>query len=115
MSLMNITRPPINPSNYDLQAVVLHEIDEALEHLPALEGAPTPTRGSVPLFLTGGSQLTTAGDSANFSINGGTTMLVKYNQNNSGDYGDWWSIGAHTPRVQDAFATPGALPNLKSN
>jgi hypothetical protein len=37
---------------------------------------------------------------------------VQFNQNGGGDYGDWWSSGPHTPRVQDAFGTTGATPNL---
>src|SRR4029078_10096597 len=35
----------------------------------------------------------------------------RYNQSGNGDYGDWWTAGAHTPRVQDAFATNGKTPN----
>jgi len=28
------------------------------------------------------------------------------------DFGDWYSPGGQTPQAQDAFATPGARPNL---
>ena len=112
MSIINITRPPANPNFYDLQAVVSHEIDEALGTISGLGGATTRPADLFRYASPGVRNFTTAGDSANFSINGGTTMLVKYNQNSGGDYGDWWSIGAHTPRVQDAFATPAATPNL---
>jgi hypothetical protein len=112
MSIINITRPPANPNNYDLQAVVMHEIDEALGSVSGVGQANIRPADLFRYSSPGVRNFTTSGDSANFSINGGTTMLVKYNQNSGGDYGDWWSIGAHTPRVQDAFATPAATPNL---
>lgn len=36
---------------------------------------------------------------------------MQFNQNGGGDFGDWFSTGAHTPRVQDAFGTPGVVIN----
>ena len=63
--------------------------------------------------LAGARTFTTAGDDAYFSIDGGATRLVRFNQNPGGDYGDWFSFGGpHTPRVQDAQGTPGATPDL---
>jgi hypothetical protein len=112
ISLINIDRVSINPSKYDLMAVVSHEIDEALG---SGSGLTRPNAAPVDLFRYdsfGARNFTTSGDNAGFSINGGTTRLVQYNQSASGDYGDWWSTGAHTPRVQDAFGTPGAILNL---
>lgn len=112
MSIINITRPPVNPNNYDLQAVVSHEIDEALGSSSGLGQGNTRPADLFRYSSPGVRNFTTAGDSAFFSITAGATMLAQYNQNASGDYGDWWSLGAHVPRVQDAFATPGAIPNL---
>jgi len=114
MSIININRISINPSKYDLMAVVSHEIDEALG---TSSGLPTPANARPPdLFrftAAGARTYTTSGDDAWFSIDGGLTDLVRYNQNATGDFGDWWSIGVpHTPRVQDAAGTPGAIPNL---
>ena len=45
---------------------------------------------------------------AYFSINGGTTDLAQFNQDENGDLNDWYSPGGQTPQVQDAFPTPGA-------
>jgi hypothetical protein len=113
ISLINISRtPPIYPNKYDLMAVVSNEIDEALGTSSGINRA---NAAPVDLFryTAGGLRsYTISGDDAWFSINGGLTDLVRYNQNAGGDYGDWWSTGAHTARVQDAFGTAGAQPNL---
>jgi len=45
-----------------------------------------------------------------FSVDGGTTNLVNFNQGTVGDRHDWAISG--TPRVQDAFGTPGSAPDL---
>jgi hypothetical protein len=113
MSLINITRPPADPNKYDLQTVVSHEIDEVLG---TSSGVGQTFIEPVDLFRyssTGTRNFTTSGDDANFSIDAGATLLARYNQNASGDYGDWWSVSAHSPvRVQDAFGTPGTAPDL---
>src|SRR5262249_6734664 len=48
---------------------------------------------------------------AYFSIDGGVTLLARFNQSRDGDYGDWWSIGLHEPQVQDAFLFTGNAPD----
>lgn len=116
ISIINIDRISINPSKYDLMAVVSHEMDEALGASSSLTSSgPQPNSRPVDLFRynsAGQRSYTTSGDDAWLSFDGGITRPVQYNQNASGDYGDFWSSGAHTPRVQDAFGTPGATPNL---
>jgi hypothetical protein len=113
MSIINITRTSIDPNKYDLMAVASHEIDEALGSASGL-GGPNITPADLFRYNSAGTRsYITTGDDAWFSIDGGATRLVQYNQNGNGDYGDWWSFGGpHTPRVQDAFATAGATPNL---
>ncbi|MCC6394257.1 MAG: NF038122 family metalloprotease [Bryobacterales bacterium] len=121
-SIMNLTRQSIDPSKYDLHAVVQHEIDEVLAIQSALNGSsnggPTPT-GAVSAFdlfrydQNGNRGFSTAlSAEAYFSINGGTTRLARFNQTAGGDFSDFYSPGGQTPQVQDAFATPGATPNL---
>lgn len=114
MSKINITRPPANPNNYDLQAVASHEIDEVLG---TISGLTEPYIRPADLFRYSGPgtrNYTTSGDSAYFSIDGGNTLQAQYNQDSRGDYGDWWSVVyPHSPvRVQDAFASPGTAPDL---
>jgi hypothetical protein len=112
--LTDIGNPGVG--QYSLLAVVEHEIDEVLG-LGSNVGRSNTIR---PLDLfrytsSGTRAYTTVGDDAWFSINGGSTLLARFNQNSGGDYGDWWSTGAHTPQVQDAFSTPGAYPTLGTN
>jgi hypothetical protein len=107
---------------YSLLAVTEHEIDEVLGFGSALNGlsngAPAPTGAVLPEDLyrfdqNGNRSFTTALNAqAFFSFDGGTTRLAQFNQTQGGDFSDWYSTGAHTPQVQDAFATPGAQPQL---
>lgn len=119
-AMMNLDRTSINPSKYDLFAVAAHEIDEVLGLTSALDGlangAPAPT-GDVEVMdlfrydQNGNRSFSTASSAqAWFSLDG-TTQLVRFNQDAAGDFHDWYSPGGQTPRVQDAFATPGATPN----
>jgi len=112
IAIMNLSRPPASPSKYDLMAVVEHEIDEVLGLASALPSVTTPLPEDLFRYQSRGNRsFTTSGDNARFSING-TTFLARFNQNSAGDYGDWWTAGAHTPQVQDAFFTAGATPEL---
>lgn len=122
-SIMNLTRPPTNYSDYDLFSVASHEIDEVLGIDSALSGltngqaAPTGTIATFDLFRydqNGNRSFNTISNSlAYFSLDG-TTLLVQFNQYDEGDFNDWysWPYGGNPPRVQDAFSTPGATPDL---
>ncbi len=122
ISQMNLTRTNINVNNYDLFAVAAHEIDEVLGLSSALDGlnngnaAPTGDVDSMDLFRYDQNHHrsfnTAASSEAWFSLDG-TNQLVEFNQDDGGDFHDWYSVnGGQTPRVQDAFATPGATPDL---
>ena len=111
VSIMNVTRPPQNPSFYDLKAVAQHEIDEALGTFSGVDtGLPFSADhsrfGGVNTF----SFTTSNTANAYFSVNGGTTNLANYNQSGNGDYGDW--VVGIPARVQDFQATQGATPDL---
>ena len=119
-SRMNLTRTSIDPSLFDLFAVAAHEIDEVLGLVSALDGlangdpAPTGDIKVMDLFRydeNGNRSFnTTSSLQAYFSLDG-TNQLVRFNQDDTGDFHDWYSPGGQTPRVQDAFATPGATPD----
>ncbi len=117
-SIMNLDRITINPSKYDLMAVASHEIDEVLglgsgldllssglDHLSRPEDLFRYSANGVRSYTTSSTA------TSYFSIDGGATNLVGFNQSGGGsDYGDW--VSSSTPRVQDAYGTPGATPNL---
>lgn len=127
MSLMNFTRPPLVSTNYDLQQVLEHELDEVLGISSALNQTNYATeiwpadlfRYTTNLVRT----YTTNGDNAYFSPDG-TNLVARYNTDPGGDYGDWWSINFPTnwspvtgntvnfPQVQDAFSGPGNTLDL---
>ena len=121
-SIMNLTRANIDTTKYDLSAVAQHEIDEALGLTSALNnlnnGDPAPTDAVRVMDLfrydqSGARSFNTASNTqAYLSIDGGATELVRFNQTQVGDFQDWYSGPGHTPRVQDAWGTPGATPNL---
>ena len=115
LALMNFTRASFDPLKYDLQTVVMHEIDEVLGTASGLglggEGRIEP----MDLFRYSGigtRSYTTLGDDAYFSLDG-SGKLARFNQDSGGDYGDLWSTGPHAPiHVQDAFGTPGTFADL---
>lgn len=128
-SIMNLSRTgPQNPSFYDLQAVAGHEIDEVLGigGPGSTLGGSTTNIGTLDLYRYSAagvrSYTTSLAQNAYFSINGGVTSLVNFDQNNQGaDYADWGNgvinqgAGNNPPQLQDAFGGPGAIVNLGSN
>jgi hypothetical protein len=126
-----ITFPPgpNNGSNYGLQAVANHEIDEAL----GIGGTGSTLNGTGSLtgpvgdldlyrYSAPGVRSYTNTNStsplAYFSIDGGNTVLSYFSQTTGADFGDWLSNpipGGFSPQVQDAFGTPGTNPALGPN
>ena len=140
LSLMNLSRTGSqNPDDYDLQSVAMHEIDEVLGIGGAgstlqLTGsytgqaAPTGDIGALDLYRYSAPGTRSFSLDPNvaqpyFSITGGTTRLVYFNQNGAGgsDFADWGAgvagaaYGNTPPQVQDAFGNPGTQQNLASN
>lgn len=110
-SLMYFTRGGSHPGLYDLQAVAGHETDEVLDIggpgsvLPTTSGAVGPE--DLFRYSANGVRSFTAstGASSYFSVDGGATMVLQFNQGSSGgDYADWASHSP--PAMQDAFGTP---------
>jgi hypothetical protein len=127
--IMNLTRPPANPNDYDLISVAEHEMDEVLGFDSTLpDNYPGGPIGPMDLFryMTNSTGLTrtwtTSGDNAYFSVDG-TNLWARFNQNSGGDYHDWWSLTGlwappgvtPYPQVQDAYAYPNTTPNLGWN
>jgi len=129
---MNVSRTGTqNADDYDLQAVALHEMDEAMgiggsgSELSSTDYATGPVR-PMDLFRYGAAGVRSYSMSPDvtsyFSIDGGATDLVHFNQSPDGDFGDWGDgsnpaqdIGNTPPQVQDAFGDPGVDVNLGTN
>ena len=102
---LSFTRPPAHDT-YDAQRSVEHEIDEVLGL-----GSDITVEGDLrPEALFGWSapgvrNLTSTG-SRYFSIDGGATEIVGFNQDPGGDSADWLSgpCPQTTPYVQNAFS-----------
>jgi Ca2+-binding RTX toxin-like protein len=125
---LNRVAPIIGAGPYDLLATVTHEIDEVLGFASALNGlnngaaAPTGAVWGDDLYryVTGSTTRsfdTNVATNASFSIDGGTTDLAGFNQSSpvtvppsSADFSDW--NGQPSPKVQDAFQSQNATPNL---
>lgn len=128
---MNVSRTGTqNPDDYDLQAVATHEMDEVLGiggQGSMLGSGTTGPVGPLDLYRYSApgvrSYSQSADVSAYFSIDGGNTNLVYFNQyGNNSDFGDWGNgtvpaeqDGNTPPQVQDAFGTPGVDVNLGFN
>lgn len=119
-----------------MQATTEHEIDEVLgiggagSYLKPSENSPLGSTNGVGVtdlyrYATNGIHSYTYTNNAApyFSLDGGATPLVNFNQYGSGsDYGDWGDgvkpadgNGHNPPQVQDAFGTPGRAYDLGAN
>ncbi|NNM86389.1 MAG: hypothetical protein HKL96_11615 [Phycisphaerales bacterium] len=99
---------PAKTSGYSTQSVAAHEIDEILG-IGGNGSQVGSSSNTAPLDLFRYSapnvrSFSTSATSSYFSINGGATDLVNFNQTSGADYGDW-KTGTY-PQVQDAFGTP---------
>jgi FG-GAP-like repeat len=111
------TRPP-SGDQFDAQRSVEHEIDEVIgfgSHLN-ISGMYSGDLRPQDLFSwsSAGNRNTTSNGTRYFSINGGDTNIVNFNQNRTGDFGDWLSTGcpqAH-PYVQNAFVCTGQFSDI---
>ena len=124
VEIMNASRTTgLVVGKYDLQMAATHEIDEALGigGFGTQVGKDSMTLGPLDFFRYAGpgartisSELQVDPSNPNvvpyFSIDGGNTGFVYFNQFGGGDYGDW---GNGTPGqanepalVQDAFSAP---------
>jgi hypothetical protein len=117
-SVMNLSRTGTqNAKFYDLQTVLMHEIDEVLG-LGSTMGqglsAPYntyPSPEDLFRYDTAHKRSFTTASTATawFSLDG-TTHLNQFNNTGGGDFGDW--VNTSTVQVQDTTATAGKQANL---
>lgn len=121
-NLVDTSRSNVIAGQYDLLSTVTHEVDEILGIGGAgstlgqgQSGQPAATNlGAMDLYRYSAQSMRTfsvlASGPAYFSIDGGVTPLVNFNQDAGGDFGDWGDgvlppdgQGNAVPQVQDAF------------
>src|SRR5262245_24637370 len=106
---------PLSPSNLDAQRSTEHEVDEVIGLGSRLghNGNDVHPQDLFSWSAPGVRNLTSSG-TRYFSINGGATNIVNFNQNLDGDFGDWLSAAcpqAH-PYVQNAFGCAGQYSDI---
>jgi hypothetical protein len=108
---------PVRTGFFDAQRMIEHEIDEVLglgSHIN--HGSDLRPQDLFSWYgpTSRNYQYITA--ERYFSINGGSTNIVRFNQNPTGDLGDWSSgtcpKGNIPPYVQDAIACPGDVADV---
>ncbi len=108
---------PTSAGNFDAQRVTEHEIDEVIGFGSRRNLSPPGTDlrpQDVFSWSSPGVRNITSSGRRYFSINGGVTNIVGFNQNPDGDFGDWFSTAcpqAH-PYVQNAFACTGQYSDV---
>jgi hypothetical protein len=98
---------PTSSGNYDAQRATEHEIDEVMGLGSYLGYGGTDLRPQdVFSWSSPGVRNVTSSGTRYFSIDSGITNIVNFNQDPSGDFGDWLSTGC-LPYVQVAFVCTG--------
>ncbi len=113
-SICNFNHVATDPAKYDMFAVVCHEIDEVLGTASGTGFASSGFAGDMFRFSAPGTYIysTDTTKHAFFSVDGGVTNIVEYNQfqHSPGDWGDW--IVHHPEQVQDFAGQPGGLADM---
>jgi hypothetical protein len=104
---------PTSAGNFDAQRSTEHEMDEVMGIVSDADVSKLHPQDLFSWSSAGHRNITSSG-TRYFSINGGVTNIVNFNQDSHGDFGDWLSEAcpqAH-PYVQNAFACMGQSSDL---
>jgi hypothetical protein len=106
------TRPTISGS-FDAQRSTEHETDEVMGFSSDANVSNLHPQDLFSWSSAGHRNITSSG-TRYFSINGGVTNIVNFNQNPTGDFGDWLSTACPQthPYVQNAFACTGQFSDV---
>jgi elongation factor P hydroxylase len=104
---------PITPSNFDAQRETEHEINEVMGLGSAASVSYFHPQDLFSWSSAGVRNITSNG-TRYFSINGGVTSIVNFNQSANGDVGDWLSGACPQthPYVQNASDCPGQSSDI---
>src|SRR6266496_827432 len=109
---------PTSANYFDAQRSTEHEIDEVIGLGSHLNISGTYSGDLRPQDLFNWSSANhrniTSSGARYFSINSGVTNIVSFNQNPSGDFGDWLSTACPQvhPYVQNAFGCTGQYSDI---
>jgi len=115
-SPFQFSRPP-SSSNWDAQSSAEHETDEVMGLGSRLN---TNSNDLCPQDLfswsSAGVRNITSSGTRYFSINGGVSDIVGFNQDSTGDFGDWLSDPCPQthPYVQNAFSCPSQYSDISA-
>ena len=100
---------PIGANDYDAQRATEHEIDEVLGFGSDINTSSYYMPQDLFSWSSAGVRSHSSSGIRYFSINSGVTNIVGFNQDTSGDLGDWFSESCPQshPYVQNAFVCPG--------
>jgi subtilase family serine protease len=109
------TRPPVS-NRADAQQFTEHEIDEVLGLGSSVNRYPDLSPQDFFSWSSAGNRNTTASGRRYFSIDGGVTDIVNFNQDPGGDFGDWESDSSCTfpNRVQNAVSCGGVAADISA-
>jgi hypothetical protein len=108
---------PTSAGSYDAQRATEHEIDEVMgfgSHLNLDPPGADLRPQDVFSWSSVGHRNTASSGTRYFSINGGVSHIVNFNQEPSGDFGDWLSTACPQthPYVQNAFLCTGQSSDI---
>lgn len=108
---------PVDANLYDALRSTEHEIDEVLGLGSFISKSTDLRPQDLFSWSSAGTRNLTSSGSRYFSINGGSTNIVGFNQNSNGDFGDWLSDSCPqgNPYVQNAFSCPGQLSDVSAS
>jgi hypothetical protein len=104
---------PTSANNFDAQRSTEHEMDEVMGIVSDADTSKLHPQDLFSWSSAGHRNITSSG-TRYFSIDGGVTNIVNFNQDSHGDFGDWLSEACPqaNPYVQNAFACMGQSSDL---
>lgn len=105
----NLTNTAV-AGQYGFLGVVEHEISEVMGRISMLNSASSYSAMDLFRYSAPGAPSLTGSKSAYFSVNGGVTNLDNFNNNPSGDYGDWAASAGNDAYL--AFTSSGTVDTV---
>jgi hypothetical protein len=105
---------PVSAGHFDAQRLTEHEIDEVIGFSSHISHGSDLWPQDLFSWSSPGHRNITSSGTRYFSINSGSTNIVNFNQNPTGDFGDWLSAACPQthPYVQNAFSCAGQSSDI---